>query len=261
MSSPTLNGLGVLVTRPRRQSAELVAEIERRGGRAILFPSIDIVARDRQRIAADLDKLSTADISVFISSNAVEHGVDYAEGEIAAIGPATATAIERAGKIVSIQSATGFDSEHLLAEPAFGDLDGRTVRIIRGDAGRELLAETLRQRGANVEYLTTYERRLPHYPQNVLDDLEKSWRNGDVNAVIVMSVQSLVNLYSLLPEWCAKQLPGTPLVTPAARVLKEALKRAPGCTVILANGPQASAIADCLAAVRPTRHSANPGPE
>lgn len=261
MPDQTLASLGVLVTRPRQQSAELVEEIERRGGRAIVFPSIDIAARDRQSIEDDVAQLSPADITIFISSNAVDFGIDYASGEIAAIGPATAAAVENAGRIVSVQPESGFDSEQLLAEAAFGDMHGKTVRIIRGNAGREYLANTLMERGATVEYLSTYERRLPRYSQDVLDELENKWRQGDIGAVVVMSVESLANLQSLLPDWCRRQLENTPLVTPAARVLKEALNRVPGCTAILATGPQASEIADSLEHIKSSEQPENLGPE
>jgi len=261
MTSQTLAGVGVLVTRPRRQSAELVAEIESRGGRAILFPSLDIVPRDKESVENDVARLSAADITIFISSNAVDFGIDYVDGDIAVIGPSTAAAVETAGRAVAVQPSSGFDSEHLLAEAAFTDMRGKTVRIIRGNAGREHLAETLKERGANVEYLSAYERRPPHYSQNVLDDLEACWREGGIDAVVVMSVESLANLYSLLPDWCRRQLPNTPLVTPAARVLKEALNQAPGCIAILAAGPQAIEIADSLETVKRSQQPETPRPE
>ena len=88
--------------------------------------------------------LPDPDITVFVSRNAVEFGIAYAGGELAAIGPATAAAIRDAGSAVSICPASGFDSEHLLREPAFSDMAGKTVRIIRGNPGREKLATELR---------------------------------------------------------------------------------------------------------------------
>jgi uroporphyrinogen-III synthase len=56
-----------------------------------------------------------------------------------------------------------FDSESVLALPAFQApaVAGRRVLILRGDGGRDLLGDTLRARGAEVEYLTCYHRNGP----------------------------------------------------------------------------------------------------
>ncbi len=256
-----LEGIAVLITRPRDQSAELAAIIQKRGGTAIVFPSLEIVPRETASIETDLAALHRADISIFISRNAVDHGLAYAEGLLAAIGPTTAATIERAGRDVAIQPGAGFDSEHLLAETAFGDVAGKTIRIIRGGPGRERLADELRSRGARVEYLSTYERRLPHYPAHELTELEDRWRNAGIDAVVIMSVQSLANLEKLLPEWCLRQLAETPLVTPSGRVLKESLKRFPGCRAILAAGPEADVIADSLVAIKRFRPLATRKPD
>ena len=132
-------------------------------------------------------------------------------------------------------------------ESAFDDVSGKTIRVIRGHGGREYLANALAQRGANVEYLSTYERRRPRYTATELSSLQQRWQAGDVSVVVVMSVQSLENLAALLPGWCREQLPLTPLVTPAARVLKEALKQYPGCPAILATGPRNADIVDAIA--------------
>ena len=54
MTDAPLQGLGVLVTRPRAQATELIEAIQSKGGSAICFPAIDIVPRDD---AASLSKL------------------------------------------------------------------------------------------------------------------------------------------------------------------------------------------------------------
>jgi uroporphyrinogen-III synthase len=247
MSEQALDGVGVLVTRPRHQADELVDAIEARGGTAIVFPTIKIVPRGDTTILAELSGLAEPAITIFISRNAVEHGLAYAAGQIAAIGPATAEAIQNGGGCVDICPSSGFDSEHLLAEPAFEDISGKTIRIIRGDGGRELLASSLRERGALVDYISTYSRAVPEYEATERAALEQSWRDGSISAVVVMSVQSLKNLGVLLPEWCRTQLKLTPLVTPSARVLKEALRQYPDCPAILAAGPQTADIVDAIA--------------
>lgn len=261
MADDPLAGIGVLVTRPAGQSQELAAQIERLGGRPILFPSLEIVPRDRAAVRREVEALAAPDITIFISRNAVAHGIDYAAGRLAAIGPATAAAVRNAGHDVDILPASGYDSEHLLAEPDFIDMAGKRVRIIRGGGGREKLAETLRGRGAAVDYVSAYERRLPHHSADEIDRLERRWSRGEIDAVVVMSVQSLDNLVALLPDACRRRLRETLLVTPAARVLKQALKRHPGWPVLLSAGPHAPDIASCLASGAGRRATATSDPD
>lgn len=240
MVSDVLKGFGVLVTRPRAQASELVAAIESAGGEAILFPVLEIHPRHAASVEAEANQLEKPDIVVFVSTNAVRFGLPYTgDAAICAIGPATAAAIEESGIDVAIRPEGGFDSEHLLAEPALQDVAGQTVRIIRGFDGRELLASTLRERGANVEYLCVYERRRPDYSARELEHLAARWSAGDIDCITVMSVASLNNLLALLPLENLEQLAETPLLTPAARVIKEAHNRLPGWQHKLADGPQA----------------------
>lgn len=250
MPERPLQDVGVLVTRPRTQADELVRAIEERGGRARCFPVLDIVPLDDDVVHAAAAALPAPDLSIFISRNAVEYGIEYAaDGAIAAIGPATAAAIGDAGRVVNIQPEGGYDSEHLLAEPPLQDVAGRNVRIIRGSSGRELLADELVKRGANVDYLSVYERRLPRPGPDELAALEALWRQGQIDVVVVMSVQSLQNLIALLPAWCAAQLESTPLVTPSGRVIKEALERYPASRPILAPGPGADDMVQAIMAI------------
>jgi len=253
MPDGPLQGVGVLVTRPRTQAIELVDAIEAAGGNAYCFPVLEIAPFEELDISNSVSRLGTPDVVVFVSRNAVEHGIKFTGGAlIAAIGPATAKAVEAAGRFVDIQPAAGYDSEHLLAEEPLRDMAGKTVRIIRGTNGRELLAEELKQRGANVEYLSVYERRLPEIGADTAADLEAEWRGGHINVVTVMSVQSLANLVELLPDWCAAQMKNTPLVTPSGRVLKEALDRYPASRPILAPGPGAKDMIDAIVALKST---------
>lgn len=249
MPERPLQDVGVLVTRPRTQAGELVAAIERNGGHAWCFPVLEILPLDDDDVRAAAAALPPPDITIFISRNAVEFGIEYAaQARIAVIGPATARAVADAGRVVDIQPAGGFDSEHLLAEPAFADIAGRNVRIIRGSSGRELLAEELRARGARVDYLSVYERRLPEPGPDEMAGLEARWRQGQIDVVIAMSRESLQNLVALLPAWCAAQLESTPLVTPSGRVIKEVLERFPASRPILAPGPGADDMVDAIIA-------------
>ena len=157
-----------------------------------------------------------------------------------------------AGSIVDIVPAAGYDSEHLLAEPALTDVAGKVVRIIRGNQGRELLADTLRRRGATVEYLSVYDRVVPSYTPEELSAVEANFHSGRINAVVVMSVETLLNLIDILPASCHDELARTPLVTPAPRVIKEAVDRFPRIPTTLAEGPQTANIVNAILTLSPT---------
>ena len=244
-----LAGVGVLVTRPQEQAAGLIEAITSKGGLAIAFPVIAIRPHDADAIATDEASLLEPDIAIFVSTNAVRCGLAYsATAHIAAIGPVTAHAIRARDRSVDIHSPDGYDSEHLLATPALQQVQGKVVRIIRGEDGRGLLGETLRERGAVVEYLTVYARQMPVYAEPDLADIRSRWLDGAIHVVTVMSVESLSNLLHLTPKDCHKAFAKTPLVTPASRVIIEARNRFPDIPTTLAKGPQASDIVDAILA-------------
>jgi uroporphyrinogen-III synthase len=251
MTACPLTGVGVLVTRPEHQSAEHLAAIAVAGGQAIGFPVIDIIPRDKGQVEADRLSLPNPDIVIFVSANAVEHGmrwIDYENAKIAAIGPATSARLQAGGIKVDICPAGGADSEHLLAEDEFADVSGKVIVIVRGESGRETLAETLSERGARVGYLSVYES-CAHAPSiDAMNSLEGQWRDGRINAVMVMSVASLLNMLEILPPYCREQLQKTRLVAPSARVIQTALERIPGVTGILSAGPGAEAMTGALIA-------------
>lgn len=243
MTGRSLAGSAILVTRPEHQVGELVAAIEAAGGEALVFSVLRIEGRDRRETQADARSLPAADIVVFTSRNAVEHGFALHAGSasrIAAIGPATARAIEAAGGKVDIVPASSFDSERLLQSPELQNVAGRNVRIVRGDAGRELLADTLRQRGARVDYLSVYRRLQAEPSRSELQQVGARWRRGDIRAVIIMSVESFDYLHALLPADLSDLLRSTPLVTPSRRVIQTIAEKVPGSPAFLATGPEAA---------------------
>lgn len=253
MSGGALKGFGVLVTRPEHQSDEIAAAIASAGGEAIRFPVIDIEPEEPADIMRNLAALPAPDITIFISTNAVTWGLPYLHGDgslVAAIGPTTKSAVESAGRHVDIYPGQGFDSESLLTEPGLQNIAGKNIRIIRGDGGRELLANTLRERGARVDYLEVYRRQARSYSHSLLSGLEHRWRDGQVNCVIVMSGETLGKLLEILPAGCRKLLEDTPLVTPSPRVFQTASDRIPGARVSLAETSQTEDMVRALIACR-----------
>jgi uroporphyrinogen-III synthase len=203
-----LAGLRVLVTRPRGQSAGLVALIEKRGGTAIRFPVIDILPVDEPRAARlALASLDSFDRVIFVSPNAVEHGLALMDSPngwqiraaLTALGASTAAALTRAGLGPVLCPAGSASSEALLALPELqGDgLAGSRILIVRGEGGRELLGATLSERGARVQYAEVYRRARPATEGGGFD---YHTRHGGIDTIVITSVQGLENLFALLGE-------------------------------------------------------------
>lgn len=142
---------------------------------------------------------------IFISANAVNFALmgnngkirDYFNtAKIAAIGQATANALQQAGLVVNVLPEQGFNSEALLAAPEFQNLPGQRCIIVRGVGGRELLAETLHSRGAQVDYLEVYERIDPLIDTVKLMELLQ-WQALD--AIVITSAEALQNVFAQLP--------------------------------------------------------------
>lgn len=172
MANYPLAGLKILVTRPHDQALQLAQDIERAGGIPLLFPLLDIApVQDFTRLQQQVSRLSQANLTIFISPNAVQYGMaairaagvcfDTGGLKIAAIGMNSAKALQAWGVSDVLVPVGRFDSESLLARPELQHINGWRVMIFRGDGGRELLGDTLAARGAAVEYVTCYLRRKP----------------------------------------------------------------------------------------------------
>lgn len=166
MTRSPLHGLPVLVTRPLDQAEGLAQAIADAGGIPLLFPLLDITAvADVHALHAQLKRLAEFDLAIFISPNAVSYGMAAIAAaqaqlprQVATIGAGSARALRAAGVSKVIVPNERSDSEALLAMPELATMKGQRVMILRGDGGRELLADTLRARGATVEYATCYQR-------------------------------------------------------------------------------------------------------
>ena len=251
MTDGPLAGCRVLVTRPATQAGALCHAIEAAGGEAIRFPVIRISPQAPQAVAGALGRLPDADIVIFVSRNAADLGLPFVQdggAAIAAVGPATAAAIEARGVRVDIIPDGGFDSEHLLGHPALRSVEEKSILIVRGESGRELLREELEARGALVNYLPVYRRELNKLSPECIAAVDRDWQAGRIDCVTVMSVGTFENLVAQLPPTSLEQLRQTPLVAPGERVIQTACDQMPGIRAILAPGPRADDMVNALQA-------------
>lgn len=221
-----LVGFTVVITRPEHQAGPLTQRIQNAGGTVISFPVLFIEAPQHPEQALEvLRDLAQYELAIFISANAVEHGLRFvtqhgpwpATVQIAAVGAATARALQDHQLKVTITPASGFNSEALLACPALQNVRNKRIVIFRGEGGRELLAEMLRRRGAQVDYVEVYRRAKPAVDPAVLLD---AWSRGAVNAVVLTSNEGLQNFFDLIGVAGQSHLRKTQLLVMSARAVE-----------------------------------------
>ena len=234
-----LAGRTIVVTRPLAQAVPLADAIATAGGIPLIFPLLEISpASDPQPLAEAISRLADFALAIFISPNAVDYALPaiLARGPWpaallpAAVGQGTVKALAGHGVNGCVAPTERFDSETLLSLPelAAEKVRGQRIAIFRGDGGRELLAETLRQRGATVDCVTCYQRSGP---ANGALPLLAAWRAGQLAALTVSSSEGLRYLVDLLDAEGRAFLQKTPLFVPHARIAENA--RALGLSNIL----------------------------
>ena len=196
-----MKSLNVLVTRPIHQSENLAKLIREKGGNPILFPVIEI-----QPVQANLldYNFNEFDLAIFISANAVKYSIPV-NIECFAVGKATANCLKTAKF-----PAPPFNSEALLEMPEMQEsaISGKKIAVFRGEGGRELLAKTLKQRGASVTYINVYKRVQPPVP---------AWiHNIKIDIIVITSSEGLQNFMNMLDgqAW----IRNTPMVLISERI-------------------------------------------
>ncbi len=112
------------------------------------------------------------------------------------------------------------------------DMAGKRVIIFRGDGGREVLGDTLKARGASIEYLSCYRRGRPQLdPAPLL----KLWEQGRLDAVTLTSSEGLRNFFDMVGRLGQAWLRKTPAFVPHARIAEQA--QALGLGRVIPTGP------------------------
>lgn len=236
-----LRGRRIVVTRPAGQSARLAQLICAAGGEPVLFPALEILdVEDSGPLLSLIERLDRFDLAIFASPNAVEKAVGLAKSRrawptalrVATVGPGSESDLRRFGFAEVIAPVGRFDSEALLELPEMNQVAGKSVVIFRGDGGRDLLGETLAERGARIEYAACYRRVRPHADASALLDL---WARKALDAITVTSSEGLNNLYEMVGGPGQKKMKQTPLFAPHERIAGAA--RALGVRAVILTGP------------------------
>jgi uroporphyrinogen-III synthase len=260
--SRPLAGVRVLVTRPREQSRHLVELIESAGGSAIVFPVIEIAEpADAAALLRVIERLDDFDLAVFISPSAVTRALNLiharrralpARLRLATVGRGSARELTRFGYHDVLAPAGRSDSEALLALAEMNDVRGKRIVIFRGEGGRELLADTLAARGAQVEHAECYRRVCPAAD---VAPLLTRWGRGEIDVVVITSAEGLRNLYDMLGKLGSQWLARTPLVVIHPRIAETARELGFRHAPVVAHEANDEAIVD---AIRTWRSGQNP---
>ncbi|TWI57512.1 uroporphyrinogen-III synthase [Pseudomonas duriflava] len=243
----------LLLTRPADECAAMAAALAEKGIYSASLPLLAIEplpeTPEQRTLMLDLDRYAAV---IAVSKPAARLGLERVDRYWPqpplhqtwfAVGAATGEILETYGLSVHCPEQHE-DSEGLLAHPALTaalDIPDPHVLILRGEGGREALAETLRTQGVKVDYLELYRRVLPDYPQNALTERITAER---LNAVMVSSGQSFTHLHAMAgPHWPV--VSKLPLFVPSARVAE--LARVAGAQrVITCQGASTAAVLAAL---------------
>ena len=193
----------VVLTRPAGENEALAARLEADGFGVVFRPLIKLseleVTSQARETVMNLDRY---DRVIFVSKAAVKTGMTLFDRYWPA-WPAAVTWLSVGVGTAELLKDWDIDarypiqagSEGLLALSALTDVGNLNVLIVRGRGGRELLAETLRARGAVVDYLETYGREPVKY---------NDWNIGQAPLIVLATsveiMESLTQQAGVKPE-------------------------------------------------------------
>lgn len=202
-----LEGLRVLVTRGRAQSAEMTSLLEAAGATVIHCPTIEITEPDSwAAVDAAIENLNNYDWIVFTSANGVEFfyrrlGPKRLPDRIirCAIGPATAKALETASGRVDVVARDSKAEGTLSAiiEHAGGRDRVRGLRFLipRARVAREVLPVELAALGAYVDAVEAYQTIKPETDG---EEIKRLLTEGGVDVLTFTSSLTVSNFAKIV---------------------------------------------------------------
>ena len=203
-SLKTLEGVKILITRPEKQNVLLSAKLRNLGATTIELPTITILPpNNTDPLDKSIRSISQYDWVIFTSVHGVrffsqrlkslgEPSDKLKQVRVAAIGPATAAALERLGKEADYVP-TQYLSEKIAV--GLGDVEGKRILLPRADIASKKLPELLRQRGAEVEEVVAYRTIIP---EGLSADRLKSVLNQGIDVVTFTSPSTVRNLAQIV---------------------------------------------------------------
>jgi uroporphyrinogen-III synthase len=209
----------VVLTRPEAHSQRLALALSRHGYASLVMPLMTVQPiADSER--SPVPDLTEGAVCIFISANAVQHGLPHIASALAqrasavliAVGQQTQSALQAAGfPAITPDQA---DTEGLLALPALSAGALEQALIVKGEGGRALLASELRRRGVAVNEWSCYRRCWPSIDLSPLSDAGRQW------IFQASSGEILSRLVALISEASRLDLLQHPVIVPSKRIAR-----------------------------------------
>lgn len=203
----------LIVTRPEPQAGQWVAALQQRGQPAVALPLLQIESDPHfaPQVRQAWRALPSTALAMFVSPNAVDRffaeagGAPWPEQTLAgATGPGTVAALRRCGVpaaqiVAPDDDAARFDAETLWQQRlAALDWQGRPVLIVRGETGRDWLADTLREAGAALEIVSAYRSAPVPWTAAALQCLDDWTQDAASHAWLFSSSKAIEHLVERL---------------------------------------------------------------
>jgi uroporphyrinogen-III synthase len=214
-----LDGATLVITRPAGTGGAFARRVAACGGESIRLPGLALRAVDAEQIRPVMRKIRLRDFVIFTSPAAVRFAFEaygplrLGTARAFAIGAGTARALRRRG--IDATMPERYDSESLLTLPALSRMRGQRVVVIGAPGGLDLIAPTLRRRGAKVEQIHVYRRVPPRLTRRHFNALAAA---KDPLITLLSSGEALENLVTLLPPPLMGRLRRQTLVVSSARL-------------------------------------------
>ena len=172
-----------------------------------------------------LPPLNTIAQAIFVSPNAVDFFFKQVDASMwptsiinLSLGMGTAKTLMRHGIRVHVMPDEA-NSEHFIDLDTLQNITQQRIALIKGRNGRELIAQHVMERGAQLIELEVYQRTCPHINKKHAQTL---WENNRVDMIVITSQEIMDNLFFLFGPHAKQWLCGKPFVVISERLAQSA---------------------------------------
>ena len=170
--------IALISSRPQETNVQLSDDLKNSEIKLLNFPLTEIHPLNNYQIFDRvIENIKTYQHIIFISTNAVHFFLERVKKLslqmpknliFSSIGPTTKLLLQKKLLVDAHSPIKTFDSEHLLKEKIYNNVEGQKILIIRGEGGRETLKNALEEKGAIVNYGECYVRKYVDIDLNQL---------------------------------------------------------------------------------------------